>query len=357
MEPAGSGQQTVMPPGGRFALHCADGQSPFKETADELDGALSDKTKFLAIPAAEIVRDAFRIATDRVLDLVNADQSRHARDKVVDSRAHVRALKIVVVEHDSELCGHVAAWQDLADHAIEPNVFYEPWLLRPALRTLQGGRPLRLVFIYEEGSPDQAGVSRLCGFFPLEPISRYRNLPIRAWRLWKHLHCFLCTPLLRRERARETLAVLLQWAAGDGEAHALDFSHVRGDGPFHDLLIEHAKDTGTLQCVTHRFSRALWKQGQKFEDYLQSTLSAGVRKEYRRQRKRLAELGPLEFRTLQHPLDVDDWLDTFLHLEASGWKAREGTALMCGKRRAQGLPAARWCCMDFFWKDGRWRCS
>jgi CelD/BcsL family acetyltransferase involved in cellulose biosynthesis len=161
----------------------------------------------------------------------------------------------------------------------------------------------------------------------LEPVSPVSNLPIPVWRLWKHLHCFLCTPLIRPERARETLTALLQWASTGGGAHLVDFSHVRGDGPFHDLLMEHADETGTLQCVRNRFPRALWKQGQALGDYLQNTLSTGVRKEYRRQRKRLGELGRLEFRTLQQHGEVDDWLEKFLHLEASGWKAREGTAL------------------------------
>lgn len=237
------------------------------------------------------------------------------------------AHKVVVVESDEELCDHVSAWQDLADHALEANVFYEPWLLMPALKNLHPGTPLRLVFIYEPASPGTAGASKLCGFFPLEPDSRFRNLPIRAWRLWKHIHCFLCTPLIRPERASETLAALLQWAGSRGRAHLLDFSHVRGDGPFHDLLVTHVKETGTRQYVTNRFVRALWKAGEGLDDYLQNTLSPGVRKEYRRQRKRLAELGRLEFRTLREGAEVDDWLEEFLGLEASGWKAREGQAL------------------------------
>jgi len=233
----------------------------------------------------------------------------------------------VVVESEEDLCHHADAWQDLADNAIEANVFYEPWLLRPALQTLNPGTPLRLVFIYETDSPATPGHSRLCGFFPLEPDRRFRKSPIRAWRLWKHLHCFLCTPLIRPERARETLAALLQWAGADGSAHMLDFSYVRGDGPFHDLLMGHVNEAGAVQCVTNRFARALWKAGQDLESYLQSTLSASARKEYRRQRKRLGELGRLEFRTLQDGGEVDGWLEEFMGLESSGWKAREGQAL------------------------------
>ena len=135
-----------------------------------------------------------------------ADKSPADKSKCGAAPVHAGALTVVVVENEEDLCHHADAWQDLADNAIEANVFYEPWLLRPALQTLNPGPPLRLVFVYETDSPASPGHSRLCGFFPLEPDRRFQNSPIRAWRLWKHLHCFLCTPLIRPERARETLA-------------------------------------------------------------------------------------------------------------------------------------------------------
>ncbi len=312
----------------RPILRSYDNQRPPGEIAEWERSSFPNESRCDAVPGAEIVRYQYRIATDpRIVGQVRADRSRATRDKSPNRPAYSHALKVVVVENDEGLCSHVPAWQDLADHAMEANVFYEPWLLRPALRTLNRGTPLRLVFIYETSSTENPEVSRLCGFFPLEPVTRFRNLPNPVWRLWKHLHCFLCTPLIRPERARETLTALLKWARAVGGARVVDFSHVRGDGPFHDLLVEHANETGTLQCVKYKFGRALWQKGQQLEDYLQNTLSTGVRKEYRRQRKRLGELGRLEFRTLQQHHEVDDWLEEFLRLEASGWKAREGTAM------------------------------
>jgi CelD/BcsL family acetyltransferase involved in cellulose biosynthesis len=309
----------------RPALRTPDQYPPAEAASENIDPHPND-AKRGANPASAIALYPQRVAAvHRIFDQDQVDQSR--ADRIAHRLAHANALQVVVVENEAELCNHVSAWQDLADHAMEANVFYEPWLLMPALKTLHRGTPLRLVFIYETGSPGKSGASRLCGFFPPEPDSRFRNLPIRAWRLWKHTHCFLCTPLIRPARARETLAALLQWAGGDGHAHVLDFSHVRGDGPFHDVLITYVKEAGTMQRVTNRFSRALWKAEEGLDDYLQDTLSAGVRKEYRRQRKRLAELGRLEFRTLREGREVDDWLKVFLDLEASGWKAREGQAL------------------------------
>jgi CelD/BcsL family acetyltransferase involved in cellulose biosynthesis len=240
---------------------------------------------------------------------------------------HDSALKVVVVEKEEGLRDHAAAWQDLADHAMESNPFYEPWMLVPAIKSLSQGKALRFIFIYETSPPDSTGAARLLGFFPVELGSRFRNLPIRVVRLWQHLHCFLCTPLVRSERACETLAALLEWAAKVLRADVVDLISIGGDGPFHRLLIRHADETGSLWCVRSSFTRGIWKRGEDLEAYLRRTLSTGVRKEYRRQRKRLGELGRLEFLTVRQSDGVDDWMEKFLHLEASGWKGREGTAM------------------------------
>jgi CelD/BcsL family acetyltransferase involved in cellulose biosynthesis len=236
-------------------------------------------------------------------------------------------LKVVVVQKEEELRDHAAAWQDLADHAMECNAFYEPWMLMPALKALGQGKSLRFIFIYETNPNDPAGTARLQGFFPVELLSRFRNLPIRAVRLWQHLHCFLCTPLVRAERAGKTLGALLEWAARDPGAAVVDFSLVGGDGPFHRLLIQHTDETGSLARVTSSTTRAMWKRGKDLEVYLSNALSGGIRKEYRRQRRRLGELGRLEFITMRQSDAAGDWIEEFMRLEASGWKAREGTAL------------------------------
>jgi len=244
-------------------------------------------------------------------------------------------LKLVVVEKQEELLEHAGAWQELADHAMESNPFYEPWMLMPAVKKLGLGKSLRFIFIYQTNPLDPARVAQLHGFFPMELLSRFRNLPVRAVRLWQHLHCFLCTPLVRAEGAGKTLAALRDWAATGAGAAVVDFSPVGGDGPFHRLLVEHSAETRAKSRITSRSARALWKRGENIEAYLRATLSGGILKEYRRQRRRLGEMGRLEFRSLHQPDTVSDWIEQFMRLEGSGWKARAGTALQTnGDQRA-----------------------
>jgi hypothetical protein len=64
------------------------------------------------------------------------------------------------------------------------------------------------------------------------------------------------------------------------------------------------------------------------DELLREALGAKKLKELRRQRNRLGDVGTLRFSVAQTPPDVRDALEGFLKLEASGWKGRNGSALI-----------------------------
>src|SRR5678816_27686 len=115
-------------------------------------------------------------------------------------------FRVTVLDHPATLAGHMAAWNDLAAAALEPNVFYEPWMLLPAIDSFGRGKALRYVLVYA----DQGDAPPLlCGLFPLERVARYNGLPFSHVRLWQHKHCFLGTPLVRASHARASLNAFL----------------------------------------------------------------------------------------------------------------------------------------------------
>ncbi len=64
------------------------------------------------------------------------------------------------------------------------------------------------------------------------------------------------------------------------------------------------------------------------DELLRDALGAKKLKELRRQRHRLAEHGAVSFEVARTPEDVAAAIETFLTLEASGWKGQRGTALV-----------------------------
>ena len=68
--------------------------------------------------------------------------------------------------------------------------------------------------------------------------------------------------------------------------------------------------------------------------YLKGSVRAHHLREFGRLRRRLAEHGKLEHKVARTPDDVRLGLETFLTLEAAGWKGRERTAMAVDRYRA-----------------------
>lgn len=63
-------------------------------------------------------------------------------------------------------------------------------------------------------------------------------------------------------------------------------------------------------------------------DELLASASSSLRQQVRRRRRGLEQAGALAFRTVREGPGLDDALETFLRLEASGWKGQSGTAIL-----------------------------
>src|SRR6185295_19119753 len=157
-------------------------------------------------------------------------------------------MYVVVVRELAELMQYVPEWQELSDSAVEPNVFYEPWFLLPAVEAFAPKQGLEFVLIFVPDTAQFSGRPRiLCAFFPLERRVRYRRLPVSTLALWRHIHCLLCTPLLKRGYERECIKIFFDYLASNSDrARLMEFGWIRGDGPFHQLLVDHFNETSQL---------------------------------------------------------------------------------------------------------------
>jgi CelD/BcsL family acetyltransferase involved in cellulose biosynthesis len=234
------------------------------------------------------------------------------------------AFRFEVAQDSAALRAHTAAWESLAARALEPNVFYEPWMLLPALDSYASAQ-LSIVLAYDElgGAP-----GRLCGLFPFQRAAQFRGLPVHYLRLWKHIHCYLGTPLVDRDCAPQCLAALLDWLARDARgAGVVEWGLVGSDGPFQSALMRVVDETSRRSFVSHTSERAYLLPRGDAEGFFDAALTGKRRKEYRRLERRLAEHGALEYASLQDPAQAGQWVAQFLELEASGWKGRRGSAL------------------------------
>jgi hypothetical protein len=218
----------------------------------------------------------------------------------------------------------VEQWRALAGRAIEPNGYYLPgWEL--AVNALASGRTN--VFALEAWSDAvQHDVPRLIGLMPVVPMSRAYKIPLPALAS-AHPYGTLCTPPLDREMASDAVALMMQ-AARNAGVRALILRDISLDGPAMNVFGEVLRQQHLRPRVLQSHLRACLDATRDADELLREALGSKKLKELRRQRHRLAEHGPVNFELARSPGEVAAALELFLSLEASGWKARRGTALI-----------------------------
>jgi CelD/BcsL family acetyltransferase involved in cellulose biosynthesis len=212
-----------------------------------------------------------------------------------------------------------AQWQALSERSIEPNGYYLPgWELAvsAAARGRTGAMALRAVDVS----------ARLVGLMPVVSLWRAWHVPLPAL-VSAHPYGTLCNPLLDRDGAEEAAARLLDRARDSG-AHALILRDVALDGAAMGSLASVLSLDGLKPRVLSSYIRAGLDATQDGDTLLREALGAKKLKELRRQRHRLEEHGIVAFDVARTPDDVRTALETFLQLEASGWKGKRGTALI-----------------------------
>ena len=226
------------------------------------------------------------------------------------------------------LSSFVPAWEELAAAALEPNVFYEHWMLLPALQAFGAGKDLRVVLVLIHDSHNPDAPAKLGGLFPLELVRDFRKLKVSALSLWQHVHCYVCTPLVRADCASECMVGLFQWfRSGGAGAFLMELGCISGDGPFHKMLVDLTNEIGLLTWVTDIFTRGLWHEGYDKRTNPELAVSGDLRRRLRRKEKHLSEHGRVEHLVLRPEDDIGRWIDEFLRIEASGWKGQRGSAL------------------------------
>jgi hypothetical protein len=217
-------------------------------------------------------------------------------------------------------------WNDLAGRAVEPNGYYLADWERAVDAFANGRTGASALTAWSAPAADAASAPVLNGLVPVVSLWQAYRLPLRVL-VSADPYGTLGTPLLDRGASLDTAASLLNEARNAG-ARALLLRDVAIDGK---ALAAFAAALARDDLRPHLLSahaRACLDATQDADTLLRDALGARKLKELRRQRRRLADHGAVHFDVARAPEEVSRALETFLTLEASGWKGKRGTALL-----------------------------
>ncbi|MGX9572865.1 GNAT family N-acetyltransferase [Mesorhizobium sp. f-mel] len=219
----------------------------------------------------------------------------------------------------------------LCTRTIEPNVFFNPRFLAPAMPRLED-REVRLAVI-RDGDEYRNRLRLLVPFSVERPAM---PLGVRVMRTWSSPFGPIGTPLVDRD---DPVGVVEDFFSMLSRPHlklpkVLVLPDIRLDGPVASLLATVAETRGLTLVTTGKAERPMLESGLDGNDYLKASLRSHHYREFRRLKRRLADLGRLEHLVARGPENIRHAIERFLTLEAAGWKGRERTAMAIDRYRA-----------------------
>ncbi len=212
----------------------------------------------------------------------------------------------------------IDAWRALAARAAEPNGYYLPDWELAVNASVPGRTGASALAAWHD--------TMLVGLLPVVSMRQAYKIPLPAL-VSAHPYGTLCSPPLDHGMAVDAAATLMQAARQSG-ARALVLREVTLDGAAMKAFNTVLRGEGLRRRVLQWHLRASLDATVDADELLRDALGGRKLKELRRQRHRLAEHGAVTFEVARAREEVAAALETFLRLEASGWKGARGTALV-----------------------------
>ncbi len=216
-------------------------------------------------------------------------------------------------------------WRDLVSRAWTPNVFMEPAVVAAAESEAASTHTL-LVWATESD-----GCRRLVGVWAFAVAPAAPWFPMRLLRSPLNRHSHLGTPVVDRTLAREVISAMVEEFQRNANLPSVIDASDFEDGLLLELLLGsvRTRQLPWLVLDSRRRPRLDCECGPA--SYLSKQLSRSRLKRIARLRRRLEQLGRLEYEMVEEPDAVCVAFEKFLALESAGWKSsriRRGHAFL-----------------------------
>lgn len=263
-----------------------------------------------------------------LVDYTSDKFGKGTRFELLEDRRPPRRLAIYPASAGFDL---IEELDHLCVRTVEPNIFFNPRFLAPAMPRLED-REVQLA-VMRDGDENRSRLRLLVPFSVERPAG---PLGVPVIRVWSSVFGPLGTPLLDRD---DPAGVMEDFFAILARPHlrlpkVFVLPDMRLDGTVASVLRNVAETCGLPLTTTGEFQRPALESELEGEDYLKTSLRPHHYREFRRLKRRLAETGRLEHVVARGQDEIRPRIEAFLTLEASGWKGRRRTAMVVDRYQA-----------------------
>ncbi len=219
----------------------------------------------------------------------------------------------------------------LSNRAVEPNIFFTGRFLAPAMPRLDN-RSVQLMVMRDRAE----GSDRLRLVLPFSIENPGFGIGASIIRVWANEFGPLGTPLVDSENAVDIITDFIHGMSDPSLKlpSIIVLPDIRLDSTFATMLRGVALSNNLPLMETNKYERPMLDSDIDAPEYIEQSISKHHVRELNRQRRRIADLGRIDFEIARRPNDIRDALEEFLHLENLGWKGRKRTSLVADRHRA-----------------------
>eukprot|EP00435_Cladocopium_sp_Y103_P078011 s1_g1750.t1 len=237
-----------------------------------------------------------------------------------DKEALASATETRVLNAD-ELLDLGAEWEELLENALEENAYYHRGYCTALLNHIEK-RPLKAIAIWKN--------QMLIALMPFVSDRLHWAGLMTVNKAWTTDYTTTSIPLIDRRHREDAISGLIDaMSAPMTGSNLWLMPNMSIEGPVTAALKAELVKRSLPSQNFDGFDRAVLAKRGGFEDHMKEHVSKKRRKDLRRNRKRLEDLGTVTWTAHDRGSDLDDAVDAFLRIEASGWKGERGTALDC----------------------------
>ena len=221
----------------------------------------------------------------------NGAATRSGAERAPDEAKPEPKARVVVLRDATALEARARELDELGRSAIEPNPYFEPWMLLPALRAFPDERELELAVVERrDGAP--------IGLFPMVRERKVHGLPVPGLSIWRHEYCLLQTPLVHAASASECMDAFLAWLASRRDVALVELDGIAGDGPFAHALIDALNERREPYASVQRFTRGFSMLHADADAYLAAVFGGEGRRQLKSKERNLAREGQVTYEVL-----------------------------------------------------------